>query len=58
MRSCSQARVFGFFSQCAPMRVRTTVGATPFTQMPRGASSHACWRTSIASPPLAAQYAE
>jgi hypothetical protein len=55
MRSLSQARVFGFFSQCAPILVRTTVGAMPFTQMPRCPSSAACWRMSITSPPLVAQ---
>ena len=29
-----EARVVGFSSQCAPISVRTTVGATPLTQMP------------------------
>ena len=48
----------GFSSQCRAISVLTTVGAMPFTVMPCGASSLACWRINMTRPFLLLQYAE
>ena len=51
----AQGAIMDLYNPERSTHVRTTVGATPLTVMPCGASSLACWRISMTSPPLVLQ---